>query len=273
MNTPTLVSVNPDSIQIQWTPITLDADTGRDSINFYHVQWDQGKGIAVNDWLTVTDYPTSSTLITSFTHTLTTGIVFKSGSYQNYQICAQNGVGLGACSSPLQITADSIPQVIDPVIPVANIYPQKVVVTWTETDVADNGGDTITDYLLQWNQGTGVWVDIDTKLNGMTTTYNHIPPSILTSGGTYKYRLYSKNGVGYSLPSNEIEITADKVPQACNAPVIKEDDDVQEQQIVITWTEINTLDNGGDPVIFYLLEWDSGTTAAGSTITWTALNS
>ena len=42
----------------------------------------------------------------------------------------------------------------------------------------------------------------------MTTTYEHIPPSILTSGGSYKYRLYSKNGVGYSNPS-VISITAD----------------------------------------------------------------
>jgi hypothetical protein len=50
------------------------------------------------------------------------------------------------------------------------------------------------------------------------TSYEHIPAAILTSGGTYKYRLYAKNGVGYSLASTETIITADKVPQACNAP-------------------------------------------------------
>lgn len=107
----------------------------------------------------------------------------------------------------------------------------------------------------------------------MTTTYEHIPPSILTSGGTYKYRLYSKNGVGYSLSSTEVTIQADKVPQACNAPVVNEADDVDEQRIHITWTEIATANDGGDPVIFYLLEWDSGTTEAGGSITWTQLNS
>lgn len=52
------------------------------------------------------------------------------------------------------------------------------------------------------------------------TSYNHIPAAVLTSGGTYKYRLMAKNGVGFSLPSTEVIITADKVPQACNAPVI-----------------------------------------------------
>ncbi len=44
------------------------------------------------------------------------------------------------------------------------------------------------------------------------TSYTHTPSAILTSGGTYKYRLYAKNGVDYSLVSTETSITADKVP-------------------------------------------------------------
>ncbi len=52
------------------------------------------------------------------------------------------------------------------------------------------------------------------------TSYEHIPSAKLTSGGTYKYRLKAKNGVDFSLPSTETSITADKIPQACNAPII-----------------------------------------------------
>lgn len=110
------------------------------------------------------------------------------------------------------------------------------------------------------------------------TTYDHIPAAVLTSGGTYKYRLLAKNGVGYSAPSTETTITADKVPQACNAPVIDVPNDVDPKKVVITWSYISTANNGGDPVIFYQLEWDSGTTEAVATsgtgtVTWTVLNS
>ncbi len=78
--------------------------------------------MAANDWQTLTDYPTSTTIITSFTHTLTTGTVFTSGSTQTYKVCAENGVGPGACGS-VGITADSVPLANAPVIPDANIYP------------------------------------------------------------------------------------------------------------------------------------------------------
>ena len=40
MATPTQVSVDPDKIVFSWSTITLDADTGRDNVIFYHVYWD-----------------------------------------------------------------------------------------------------------------------------------------------------------------------------------------------------------------------------------------
>ena len=88
MNTPTSVTIYPGSIAIQWEAITLDADTGRDEINFYHVYWDQGKGIAANDWLTLTNYPTSKVMINSYNHTLAAGTTFTNASTQVYKVCA-----------------------------------------------------------------------------------------------------------------------------------------------------------------------------------------
>jgi hypothetical protein len=41
------------------------------------------------------------------------------------------------------------------------------------------------------------------------TSYKHIPDAILTSGGTYKYRIKAKNGVDFGLPSTETSIIAD----------------------------------------------------------------
>jgi hypothetical protein len=45
---------------ISWTPITLDADTGRDPIIYYKLEWDQG----INTWLWLNANSTS--LITAF---------------------------------------------------------------------------------------------------------------------------------------------------------------------------------------------------------------
>jgi hypothetical protein len=60
-------------------------------------------------------------------------------------VCAENGVGIGACGS-IAITADSVPQVLDPVISTSNINPKDVTITWSETAVGNNGGDTIIFY-------------------------------------------------------------------------------------------------------------------------------
>ncbi len=83
------------------------------------------------------------------------------------------------------------------------------------------------------------------------TSYEHIPSAILTSGGTYKYRIKAKNGVDFGLPSTETTITADKIPEV-NAPVIAVAD-IHPQKVIVTWTETATANNGGDPIIYYQL--------------------
>jgi hypothetical protein len=40
MNQPYEDGVNPTNIQIKWDPITSDADTGRDPVIYYHVDWE-----------------------------------------------------------------------------------------------------------------------------------------------------------------------------------------------------------------------------------------
>jgi hypothetical protein len=104
MNNPTRHSVTPNSIKIQWSTISLDADTGRDSVVFYHVKWEQSTG----SWVTLTNWPTQNTIETEFTHVLTGSNIFPSGSTQNYRVYARNGVGDGAYGS-VAITADFIP--------------------------------------------------------------------------------------------------------------------------------------------------------------------
>ncbi len=143
---------------------------------------------------------------TSYTH-IPDAILTSGGTYK-YRIKAKNGVDFGLPSTETSIIADQIPQVNQPVIAVADIHPKKVIVTWTETADANNGRDPIIFYKLQWDQGNGAWTDIYSydAGNSLPTSYEHNIGFILTSGETYKYRLYSKNGVDYSLPSTETSI-------------------------------------------------------------------
>lgn len=95
-------------------------------------------------------------------------------------------------------------------------------ITWPHIATADNGGDAVIFYWLEWDQGSDSWTGLNTFTLGMTvpTSFTHNPSTILTSGGTYKYRLYAKNGVGFSIASTETSIIADKIPETCNAPII-----------------------------------------------------
>jgi len=66
--------------------------------------------------------------------------------------------------------------------------------------VAKNGGDPVIYIQLEWDQGTGIWQELNTYTANMAVplSYVHNTPSILNSGEPYVYRLTAKNGVGFS---------------------------------------------------------------------------
>jgi len=72
--------------------------------------------------------------------------------------------------------------------------------TWDQILESENGRDPVIFYLLEWDQGKNEWEPLNTYTANMAipTSHDHIPPSILNSGGTYVYRLTPKNGVAYS---------------------------------------------------------------------------
>jgi hypothetical protein len=39
MNAPTSLQIDPAQIKLAWTPLTTDAETGRDPISFYKLEW------------------------------------------------------------------------------------------------------------------------------------------------------------------------------------------------------------------------------------------
>jgi len=99
----------------------------------------------------LTNWPTTSTIIYDYTHTLSGTDVFPSGSIQNYKVCAQNGVGEGACGN-IAIDADLVPQAANsPVISLSDVDPKSIKLTWTEINSSDNGGDSVIYYRLEWD--------------------------------------------------------------------------------------------------------------------------
>jgi hypothetical protein len=75
--------------------------------------------------------------------------------------------------------------------------------------------------------------------------------------------------VGLGTCSEDFSILADGVPTFMNAPVTTIAN-INPSSIVLTWTGLADTDvenNGRDPVIFYDLQWDSGTNEA----EWTSL--
>ena len=67
MNTPIEVSVSPKTIKFSWTGISDVADTGRDAVIYYHVYWMK----TVGNYVRLTNYPTTTVILSEYTHTLT----------------------------------------------------------------------------------------------------------------------------------------------------------------------------------------------------------
>jgi hypothetical protein len=59
-------------------------------------------------------------------------------------------------------------------------------------------------------------------------------------------------------------MNADLVPQACTDPIITLND-INPTKITVNWLDIPEASNGGDPVIFYELQWDTGSIGASYT--------
>jgi hypothetical protein len=105
MNEPTCDYIDPKVISLSWVP--LDNSTqfllqGNDIITYYTLEVDMGSGFEVLN-------PTGSLIITKL-HTSTTP--FSKHTVFKYRVAATNGVGMGAYSSELSITTDTIPNAV-----------------------------------------------------------------------------------------------------------------------------------------------------------------
>jgi hypothetical protein len=93
-------------IQVLWTALTSDADTGSAAITSYNLQWDSGSSEAA--WTDLVGYTSS---YTETEYIVTTGVA--PGGVYAFRVRAYNAHGWGAVSSSVSVAASEEPDQMD----------------------------------------------------------------------------------------------------------------------------------------------------------------
>jgi hypothetical protein len=80
----------------------------------------------------------------------------------------------------------------------------KSVIGITWNDGSSDGGTAVIDYRISYDQSTGNYIILESGI----TTKTYTTTVTLTSGRTYKFKIESRNTVGYSSMSTELSILA-----------------------------------------------------------------
>ena len=121
-------------------------------------------------------------------------------------------------------------------------------IRFTWSDGASDGGNSVIDYAVYYDQGTDSFMLLD----GAVTDQFYLTTVTLTPGTTYKFKVTARNEVGSSLDSEVVEILAAKLPDApinlSNVP-----EETTAYQVGLSWQEGPY--NGGSPVIDYQVSY------------------
>ena len=78
------------------------------------------------------------------------------------------------------------------------------VIGFTWNNGISTGGSPIIDYRITYDQSTGTYIVLEDGI--LARTYQ--TTVLLTAGATYRFKIESRNSVGYSLQSTELVILA-----------------------------------------------------------------
>ena len=142
--------ITPLSIKIDWTRLTTsDADTGRDPITNYRLEWLPITTPATTTWTLLKLAPE-----TDSSFTVNSGFTINT-KYQ-IRVAAVNGVGVGQYSDVVEILTDNTPTRMNDPVEDPTTNANLIKVTWTGIiDDIDTGRDAVIYYKLEWDQGLG----------------------------------------------------------------------------------------------------------------------
>lgn len=255
MNPPSSTQVDYNSIDLTWTAITADADTGRDSVTYYKVEFfnrpcytalngDCGTELeSLGVWTEVSVEGTQGAS-TTFTHAQTDH--FYPDVDHKYRVCAKNLVGMGACSTEVTVRTDAVPLQMSAPANVTVTY-NMIEITWgVVTDDAASGRSPVTKYQIQWDNylysdpsfTEASWVNVG-QVNQNTGVANlnfqHTVNPHFDGNKDVRYRISAINNVGMGPFSTTLLLKTDDIPQQMTPPSIA-DGDITYNSIKVTWT-------------------------------------
>lgn len=126
----------------------------------------------------------------------------------------------------------------------------SITISWTAP--SDNGGTSITNYVVYYNGGGGstTYSEVET-INGGTLTYLHT--SLSPPGETFSYKVSAVNYIGEGPMTSSLPIIAASVPNAPGAPTRTSS---SLTSVSISWAAPY---NGGSAITSYKLFMNAGT--------------
>ena len=187
-------------IIIEWSP----AHDGGDPITDYKVYWDNAEGLTFTSIADSTNG--QSNLIRSLA---LDGSDFGKSYY--FKICAVNGLGEGETSDPFLVVAATKPDA--PIQLKRDDYlSSREIIAFSWSQGSGNGGSSIIDYRVSFDQGVGIWTVI-----GDTFTQTHFTSTVLQNiqtGKIYQVYVEARNAIGYSVQSETLTLIAATAPSA-----------------------------------------------------------
>lgn len=136
----------------------------------------------------------------------------------------------------------TIVQVPDAPIQLADnvLLTSATVLALTWTDGISHGGKPIIDYKVEFDQANGNYITLAENI----LTRNYESSVLITPGATYRFKVYARNSVGYSVASQILPILCGQVPDKPAAPTTAR----SSSSIVTSWTEPY---DGGNTIYAY----------------------
>jgi len=160
------------------------------------------------------------------------------------------GPSLGSTSSD-QIMAATKPNAPTD-LTVDSASSTSITLSWT---APYNGGATITDYQVQWDD-TGSYTTVKSTTLGLTTV-DIVTSDGLTAGKSYNFKVLAQNFIGDSSLSSSEQAIAASEPDAPTLNIASTT--ATQTQITLAWNA--PAFDGGSAITDYEVWWDRGTSS------------
>lgn len=228
------------------TPTSLAATRGNAEVSLIWV------APAANGGASVTDYvvefkltaDASWTTFSDGTSTATSATVtsLTNGSSYDFRVSAVNTAGTGSASSTATATPATTPDA--PTSLAATRGNTQVALSWTAP--ASDGGDAVTDYLVEYKlSGDLSW----TTFTDGTSTLTSATVTGLTNGSAYNFRVSAVNTVGTSTASGTANATPSTTPGIPTSLAATRGN----TQVSLVWVAPSSI--GGASITDYVIEF------------------